>query len=625
MSRTRGSLYGGVIVVAVLFVVLHLASYPPPDSSAVPTPRNSVAPKNVDNGPEITPVATSHDDPHQEGEATREASAAAQHDNHPAATGGGATVLKPEIVNVDADPSHALWNHSRYQPRIGIDARRRQYHYRTMDVGVVEAHSEDTVHRMTCKALPKAEPTTSFAVELCQSSTGCDGVLKVTKRGRCAVKPHVLDPETAEVVAKDFGPDYYRVRVVGESEVALPTVQQHVADCTYHMPFTLFSEGRYHFEGEMWHENYAHFDEFTKESSRVSKSPLFPRKEKRGTGGVIEGAQHHDPKLNLYTIADPVLGRDARRGRFRSGKNFVWDQFTFASTISGECTAARTRRPTPRCDGTEHGRTIGRWLRYGTAPELPPQLSHTHFERSEPRALYMWTPTRCHLRGYRQEDVGQCLRGKRVAFLGDSHNRATFVHLLNLLTRPDTQKEHDVKHLGRRSEYVAAYDLHLDFYTDVLLDNMERILSSSEKPYDVIIANMGSWAVGGQGPEPAPGTPADYGRWGRTRYARAMDRIASVLAKHAATSSVVWMGTPAYPPNLRRFAMLKGEYRNNARLELYNREAYRAVLSRSSSRVKVVDAYAITLPMVHLSLDHNHFVTYVQDAVLHTLLNVMCK
>ena len=179
----------------------------------------------------------------------------------------------------------------------------------------------------------------------------------------------------------------------------------------------------------------------------------------------------------------------------------------------------------------------------------------------------------------------------------------------------------------------------------MLLDQRFPLLDSVGR-YDAIVLGMGSWAIGGQNPpDPkAPAPPEDYGRWPLKKYAAAIclvrRRILDVVGKQAEPRKlrrVVWTHMPAYPHNTRRYAKLKGEYRTNPRIQLWNTLAEELLLSGQSDVVncslgsapavdvrkllRFVDAFAVTYPLMHLSVDHNHFTTYPQDAVLHMLLN----
>lgn len=514
---------------------------------------------------------------------------------------------------------------------IGIDPALRQYHYQK---GIASRREQGEENFPNCEALPPAERQSEVHVTWCQSADGCRGEFRIDRNGSpCSAHqaPPVRDSTTAEMVKDPArGPDAYRLRIVGESEIVLP-VPLHQGKCVYRHRYHLMAPGKFHLEGELWYRNYKQYDEFTTEAIPMVRAPVFKRSERRGERGAIEGAQHHDAELNLYAYNDPVLGKMIRKGKFRASKNFVWDQFTLASRqVQGECNPDSSSSSSSkkeflsqsapvRCRGSDV--VEGRWRNDppgALAPELPPERAYTHFERSNPRALYAFVPVGCYWKGFSQEEAAECVRGKKVGFIGDSHNRVSFVHLLNLLARPQPPQDHGVKQMGTRRETLENGSIQMDFFNDVLMENIHTLLVRDR--YDIIVAGLGSWAVGGQGKDAPVGTPSDFGRWSLAKYSRHVESVMSHFARLNA-KKVIWIGIPAYPPNQRTFAKLKGEYRNNPRLELFNTVAYRIA---KKYNISIVDAFGISLPMVHLSLDHNHFVTYVQDAILHSLLNVMC-
>eukprot|EP01062_Namystynia_karyoxenos_P033812 TRINITY_DN24827_c0_g1_i2.p1 TRINITY_DN24827_c0_g1~~TRINITY_DN24827_c0_g1_i2.p1 ORF type:complete len:355 (+),score=100.36 TRINITY_DN24827_c0_g1_i2:767-1831(+) len=335
---------------------------------------------------------------------------------------------------------------------------------------------------------------------------------------------------------------------------------------------------------------------------------------------VIAGAEHQDPRRNLWTYARKDLpeGKELHRSKFRASKHYVWDQFTLHSARVVSCTrpAPPAAAQLPRCSAEYTA--PGRWVLTGLAPVLAERARHAHFERSCPRCLYSWAPYECALPPFTQRDAARCLAGRRVAFVGDSHGRVTYTHLANFLARPRVPPwDPEVKHISGR-QLAVGYNTSLDLVSDILLERTDW----GALRYDVVVAGFGSWALGGGGKDPEGRVHADVGRWSRARYVGRVTALAAKLGALSRRGAVpVWLGMPAYPPNQRRFAKLKGEYRTNPRIGLFNADAYAEMRRRA---VRVVDAFAPSHPLVHLSIDHNHHVSYVQDAILHLLLNAIC-
>jgi hypothetical protein len=529
-----------------------------------------------------------------------------------------------------------------------------------------------------------------------KSSGGCEGfftidisAMDLSLQRRPTLKLREPMPSVTSVC---FSRDNFRFRAVGPEVVAslgLPF------DCTRHpamavqpstqrkywIPLRLQRSGMYRVELELQYTDFEAFNEQTDAHIPMRRTQLLYVAEKRGRHGEIEGAQHHDPRLNLYHYnrakTDRELKKSIASGKFRASKRFVWDQFTWASNFTFECHSKdslwnrrpgkiRGVTPTTNC-ATLHNinltSSFGSWrlAEYDTAfpttmnytEMLSAKKHHSHFERHDPMALYRYVPyeDRCPggLRGFSQLSlIGAFFESQpylreggdlKIMFLGDSHTRVSMVHLRNFIAYPCDTVDHTVKSMGGKVCSIAVpwgnttHRVRISYANDVLL---ERFLSSEFDTSDaaVVVLGMGSWALGGAGSDPtnvAKASP-DYGRWSIAKYARVMRAVAIKLSRHLErskhrNSTVVWMTIPAYPPNTRRFSKIKREQRTNPRIAIFNQVSisqFRESIPESLwPRVRVVDVFDVTFPMMHLSLDHNHFTTYPQDAVLHLLLNAM--
>eukprot|EP00759_Apiculatamorpha_spiralis_P054023 PhF_6_TR676/c0_g1_i1/m.1035 len=510
-----------------------------------------------------------------------------KHDHHDDSNNSPQTLPKPPILEPEVPvPSFNDDGSGKvFQAPFGIDVRLRQYHFRVgpgYDPSHADFHKASPL--VNCTVLPPGEPRSEISAKWCLSRDGCAGEFEFRRSGTCVSKPPVRDEETAQYYSQtpEYGPDSYRLRLVGTTEIVLPSFSHH-GGCVYSATYMLTANGGYHLEGELWYKNYNQYNEFTQDATPMARTPLFIRSEKK-VKGVIEGAEHHDPQYNLYHYNHPTLGKLIQKGKFRASKLFVWDQFTPASQqLRAQCVRSQSFQPpantiTVRCSPLRPVK--GRWVGLpGSAPKLSPEMSHVHFERAFPLKLYRFVPTGCYWEGYTQHDLGtKCLGNKKLAFLGDSHNRVTFVHLLNVLNRPKPMQDHGVKQMGTRRETISTFGISMDFYNDVLLENIGRLVTSSSS-YDVVIAGMGSWAIGGQGKDAPAGTPSDFGRWSRVKYRSVikgiMEHMHTVRQHKKGNVKLVWIGIPAYPPNQRTFAKLKGEYRNNPRIQAYNAVAYK--------------------------------------------------
>ncbi|KAJ9467797.1 hypothetical protein DIPPA_27946 [Diplonema papillatum] len=266
----------------------------------------------------------------------------------------------------------------------------------------------------------------------------------------------------------------------------------------------------------------------------------------------------------------------------------------------------------------------GRWVRVGSAPAVSEAEAFAHFERTDPRALYAWSPIGCHLPGFRTSETAAALEGKAVVFTGDSHARVTHTFLANYLSPDLPEGDPEVKRMDGLSLAVGR-NTTLDLVNDILLE--KHSMRKLAETHDVVVAGFGSWALGGGGKDPKGKVLEDVGRWSFARYTAAVAKVAREMraareeGRGRPGVRFIWATMPAYPPNQRRFSKLKGEYRTNPRIDLFNQAASRIMREHG---VAVLDTFAPSLAMLHLSLDHNHHITYVQDAILHELLNMLC-
>ena len=477
---------------------------------------------------------------------------------------------------------------------------------------------------LQCKTLP-AQLSDDYVTELCME--GCYGDMVVTPR-HCKImaeaqikKWRTKNGVLAQHLAK-VGPHAIRLRFISDAEVVLPRQLFSVsgAQCRYRFPFSLHPEGRegvYHIEAEVLYSQYEAFNEIDKETPPMDRHPLLRLAESRANKGkVIDGAQHHDPTKNLFHFADPISGKILKSGKFRASKGYIWDQFTLSSTEKIRCNGSERTEAKPSVFCKEGGLLPGRWRGVGNAAPLPPADAFTHFERFFPQRLYTYAPDHCVLKGFSRASIVAGLAGKRIVFTGDSHSRVTFVYLANLLRGAEEPLDPQVKQMNG-IELLTGSNTTLVLKNDIYLE--KHGLRGLAHNFDVVVAGFGSWCLGGGGKNVKGVVVEDVGRWSLARYEKEMERVAK---EFVGSAKKVWVTMPAYPPNQRRFAKLKGEYRTNPRIEVFNAAAV-AALHAGGGGVAVLDAFSPSLPMVHLSLDHNHHLGYVQNAIIHQLLNIL--
>ena len=529
--------------------------------------------------------------------------------------------------------------------------------------GDVVRHSAAAIGTVTCQALAGEGGT--YGVTVCVKSGGgssssgrAAGWLVVTEDARhvgdlaALARARSADAGYRRRMREACGGDgagasSFKVRLVGEREVVslAPSAapydggdgRKETFGCFYVFPFEVCAGEAYRVEAEVLYEHYEAFNEAAPDTPPLVRRHLLPVAESRDNKGkVIAGAQHHDPAKNLWHFDpanDPAAAKLLRSSRFRTSKAYVWDQFTLAaryvfnsSDLDAAAAPAVPRLGLPACKGCGGGLIPGRWTRVGSAPQpSSDEAAHTHFERFFPRALYGYAPLGCALRAVSEERARECLRGKRVAFTGDSHQRVTFTFLANLLigrhnaTHPPLDPE--VKRMDGVSLHGVGHGTSLLLKNDIYLAKHD--LRRLAEQHDVVVAGFGSWALGGGGKDPKGKVLEDVGRWRNAAYAAAVEeRVARLAAGKTKGNRLVWSTMPAYPINQRRFAKLKGEYRTNPRIELFNEAAVEAAGRHAG--VDVLDSFSPSLPMAHLSLDHNHHVGVVQHAIVHHLLNILC-
>ena len=551
---------------------------------------------------------------------------------------------------------------------IGIPWSDRQFHHfvpsRRTDVKLK--------HPLVLAARHDAE---NFVTTVLIDSAGCVGSIQMlfSHHEQVAVRRKLsqkLRPGTSPDLEEKYclPSESFRIRIVG------PEIESHVSSkCwstatpvkLFEYNFSVASSGTYHVEGEWMYSDYAAFDEKSTATIPMIRKSILPVVEEKGKFGEILNALHHDPALNLYNLHHSVDAKLMRRSKFRSSKNFVWDQFTFRTNLTFSCSAITEPMleiensvncfSAPKFGGLHLSDEFGRWSQRkvlsdqsGWDPSTHP-LAHTHFERSYPAAIYQYAPlgSKCP-KGLQAVSPDQLLdtinrryaarTDLKVTFIGDSHTRVSFIHFKNFLAHPCQMEEHRVKSMaGRQSRVSTASGKHeaiLTYVNDVLLDEFARN-GTFASASDVVVLGMGSWALGGRGPDPLASAraPENYGRWSAAEYAHQMEAVGSAVKALLVEDPfriVVWMTIPAYPHNGRRFARLKGEHRTNPKIQLFNRIAVDVLLRVVGVplllvRLRIVDQFDVTYPVMHLSLDHNHHTTYAQDAILHLLLNALLE
>ena len=258
----------------------------------------------------------------------------------------------------------------------------------------------------------------------------------------------------------------------------------------------------------------------------------------------------------------------------------------------------------------------GSWLAISDAPDLGDEFSHTHFERYYPKRQYQWSPNHCSLPKFTPQTVRKCLSGKTLVFTGDSHMRVLFTYITNLLVEDEgSYMDPEVKRMDGLT-VTNGNNTTIRLINDIYLER--HSLAKLSEDYDVVVAGFGSWCLGGGGKNPDGRVIEDVGRWSYKRYTSRVEHLAK---DWSGKSSKVWVNIPAYPPNQRRFSKLKGEYRTTPRIQFFNTAAETSMLSHN---IPIVDIFSPSQAMIHTSLDHNHFLGYVQDAAVHQFLNLIC-
>eukprot|EP01064_Diplonema_japonicum_P009148 TRINITY_DN1660_c0_g1_i2.p1 TRINITY_DN1660_c0_g1~~TRINITY_DN1660_c0_g1_i2.p1 ORF type:complete len:574 (+),score=72.26 TRINITY_DN1660_c0_g1_i2:43-1722(+) len=484
---------------------------------------------------------------------------------------------------------------------------------------------EHTEREETCQELDPAVKNSGVTTRLCTShgTSGCEGrfIIKDTRHDKCENNPEKATKSQPLIEKlKKTGPSSLRIRLIGPS-IILPKILYHEKPCEYTAQFVLPS-GVYRIEAEVWYENHKAFDEMSTTTPVMARLQLLRTNEsRRGTKGrVIEGAEHPDPEKNIWHYNHPIHGKVLKSGSFRSSKNYIWDQFTLVAVHRLTCTrddkAQKVKKPAKPCrSGLRYLDGGSKWVSTAVAPTLPPEKQFTHFERFNITQLFTWRPAGCYLPKIDYEKAAECLKNRRVAFIGDSHNRVTYVKMVNFLSPNETEMDPGVKLMNGIAKVVGK-NTTLDLYNDIYLEKYK--MSDLGKKYDTVAAGFGSWALGGGGKDAQQKEILNVGRWSFKKYSNAVSRVASELST---VRFPIWMSMPAYPPNQRRFAKLKGEYRTNPRIALFNDETARVMVSKN---ISFVDTFAPSIPLIHLSPDHNHHVGYVQDAILHELLSLLC-
>ena len=571
------------------------------------------------------------------------------------------------------------------------------------------------------RTLIPSSDNVSRRVYFVQNADSCLGALVIEERKSASSAltfATKLQPSTDDGVRHliqntlQLGGRDFRVRLVGSHIVSRPLIRHSCASLEsacelYILPFDIATpagdpplsdfSSSFVVEAELMYSEWDGLDEQRTDTTPMQREAILAEVvERKSKLGVIEGAQHHNPQLNLHTFFHPEDGKWIRKSKFRSSKLFTWDQFTFHSGELLTCPISsalkQVAQPTIEVEGNCLNvvhvaarrplvTTIGEWVRYGYDVRFPRNMTeeqmkfernhHVHFERTNPQALYSYRVASdicpSGMLGFANPKafLGKVYRNYgrerlRIHFVGDSHVRVAAVHLRNFLARSDGEsscplEDHGVKSMGERlyrltsllqkKEYVT--DVH--YANDVLLEKFSSRRSGTEwfdvcktsasfcksdSDATILVLGMGSWAIGGKGPDAqqAANGPADYGHWSLGKFHSAMRQIAKTvrvfLSEHE-HAVVVWLSIPAYPPNTRRYAKLRGEHRTNPRIFVMNAISMEVLAkefendSELSSRVRFVDSFDVTYPVMHLSLDHNHFTTYPQDAILQLLLNAM--
>lgn len=527
----------------------------------------------------------------------------------------------------------------------------------------------------------------AFSLQLVSTQDGCSGVLclkRLTPGPSQALAKKLQQPSEESLAfltnGLKFGPDDFRLRLVG-GDVVSHLVYHLASSDSYAFPFDIVHPGPFHVELEHMYENFLALDETFDGTIPMVRSHVLATVEQKGPYGEIEGAQHHFPKFNLYHMqaTDNPTSKILRKSKFRASKLFTWDQFTFRSNHGGYCKNASMLSGSSvdaqlqmtgvgDCFSLAHQinlrlgspklirRAQGQWTFSRHNSTFPKDFGlhemrkspehHTHFERTDPQAIFEYRLFRdvcpIPLIGFTLNEFAQRVTSRignksfRIALFGDSHLRVTYTHLRNFLVSNTTcpLEDHMVKSMSSRmctyTPTPRAQPIVLSMEHDVLLENFIAQTSQLDHSIDVAVLGFGSWALGGKGSDPSAlaKAPADFGRWSLFKYKSTVEAICRVIVRflhRSPTKRVVWASIPAYPPNTRRFAKLKGEHRTNPRIYAFNEAAFAVfaagVPQELRAQFRIVDTFDVTYPMMHLSLDHNHHTSYAQDAILQILLN----
>lgn len=408
-----------------------------------------------------------------------------------------------------------------------------------------------------------------------------------TSRG-CAAQPWSLDDATRDFARGVFGPEWFEVSAVGPAVVtALPIPAPDAADpCTpptYHALLRFPIAGVYAVYADVLFEKYDHLAD-TAEDAPITYATTLTT-ERIATGSTLEVAT---------CSSSGSVDRDAAAGG-------VWMERA------------------PDAENYKKGRLGGYWLKVkGEAVNAAERsfrrdiLGRMNYGAVYHRAAIPGakapSPVCAHVAGKvvpppcDRACLLRKLRGKTIYFAGDSHIRILFYGFLDRL---GVAFPADKVWRGDRTDHVASHNVTVKFIASYFLNltrpSAQQMLNDRSEP--VIVTGVGQhhschcWTV-------------------PKHMSVVREALDTLLAPDAAKRRVLWFGVPAQPVNRhlhmpKPVGQARRDCRNNARHLVYSAHQAAETYRRG---VPFIDALGPGVGMAHTSLDGAHFYTWVRDA-----------
>ena len=309
------------------------------------------------------------------------------------------------------------------------------------------------------------------------------------------------------------------------------------------------------------------------------------------------------PELNVLTLAN---------GTFLHLPNLSLDRKNETPLLSPALLS-----PSPQLPRCKSGMTApGRFVLLGNAtPALflaPVEYNKACFQHSFPTAsffvdissenLVRWEPYSCSLPHITQRDFRERLSGLRLDFLGDSHMRILYNHLLRRFCGVENaaskgfgvsqcQSLGDMTHCPRLSACLIN--------SPFGLEGAESEGHGAER--DLLIANFGAWPTGGA-----------FGRWTLQQYAAGVRAFAERMTdprRAQGSPSFIWIGNIQHPFRDDEFVHNLRAWNTPSRTFMFERfaQAELAMLV-AQGRVHYVDVFALSMVSNRWSQDCAHLV-----------------